>query len=537
MMPGSASGVQLRYGTASHPFYGSPSRRPFLTLPTYLASLVGSFLLCGLCIHGLSGYSPPSHHDELIRLPSPSLSRSGSSSGAPSHSTISTLDMNSVLAGRSWNSLANALGGFSTSFIHAPSLNASWISRPAGFGPRIVKDAGLRGTLHTWADYTGGRVERDTNNKACDVESRSFASPSPAPTHNSSVPRIVLIERGDCPFITKLLHAQAANASAVIVYNDATHASGSQRQLDDDDKEGRAGSRDIFDRTEEDELISMWSPTREAHQLHIPSVFVSYHTGQTLLHLASLSASSSHEGKGSLKAFEIVMEAEEPPHLFLMDIIILLLFAPSLFTTVVVVLSKIRRLRQRKKQRAPQSLVDTLPSFRWRENLQISDLEKDLEASAGTDEAGSSSMSESAGQSSILSFIAQRLRRASTSSAQPTTPTATTSKARHLAKKIFSQRECAICLADFVTDDRVRLLPCGHVFHVVSKITVMNAILCTADLAWAYDRPRSTRGSRSRSAGAQSADAASTTTPSSRASLRPRPTEAPALHPREQRCH
>lgn len=195
-----------------------------------------------------------------------------------------------------------------------------------------------------------------------------------------------------------------------------------------------------------------------------------------------------------------------------MDVIILLFFLPTFFTMFVIVLSRVRMMRQKAKLRAPRSLVDSLPTFKWRENL-----EQDLEALEVGEKGGASSSNAAsdktrgadatqnddgdedpataaAPSSSAFSLrtIFQRsvLRRAPVSSvpsqdinerAGSTSRSGVAAgagaagaaenddlsahKVKQLARKIFSQRECSICLSDFAVGERVKLLPCGHLFH------------------------------------------------------------------------
>jgi hypothetical protein len=135
-----------------------------------------------------------------------------------------------ILAPTHWNGLANALGGFSTSFIHSPQLNVSWISRPAGFGPRISEANGLKGVLESIERYAPAGTTPQKAVKGCqiDLEKRFYeleTQASAGKKDKDETPlRIALVERGDCPFVTKLLNAQALSYSAVIVYNDEAHA-------------------------------------------------------------------------------------------------------------------------------------------------------------------------------------------------------------------------------------------------------------------------------------------------------------------------
>ena len=152
----------------------------------------------------------------------------------------------------------------------------------------------------------------------------------------------------------------------------------------------------------------------------------------------------------------------------------MLFFLPTLFTTAVIIVSKVRQIRHRQKQRAPQSLVDSLPSFKWRDDLDI-DLEaldvgeKDAEMAASEDALAQVTDKSVQRRPYSSSKIAKIISKALCSSHFPIDeqqPLVAGPKVSHLARKIFSQRECAICLADFMTDEDVRLLPCGHLFHV-----------------------------------------------------------------------
>lgn len=257
-------------------------RRPYRRIHplTYLISLVSAGILCILAVNQASSYLQPPEHSELLRIAN---SGNLTSDAARPESYIT--------AATNWNSLANALGGFSTSFVHSPQLNVSWIGRPAGFGPRIAGRAGLEGRLDSiskFSTHSATVPDSDSARKGCQVDLEKMVT--------NIVPRIALIERGGCPFIVKLINAQALQFQAAIIYNDPLHAS-------------HAGGPFSSEYAEEDELISMWSPSREASKLTIPSVFVAYNTGRTLENLQNIAKAHEEE-------FRIVLEAEEPPHLY-----------------------------------------------------------------------------------------------------------------------------------------------------------------------------------------------------------------------------
>lgn len=517
--------------------------------PILLTAALGTaVLLCAVLLLDIKGYilhhHLPSHHDELVQLPggtdrytgdTPSLSPPavaeeqeqddhddeypyfGSFYGDFNDHDVDSAHFEAAV---SWKSIANILGGFSTSFLTSPELNVSWVSRPAGFGPHVTDRRGYLGQLvrisgppHDENNMKGCNVnltailldkqeveaeaeaepeiamQRDIQQNKDDDDASRSATGNPSgmrsddeiqPAKDQPLPRFALVERGECPFIVKILNAQAAGFDGVVVYNDEAHRGRQQ------------GENNGFG--DQDELISMWSPSREAGRITIPSVFVGYATGKTLLELLQASESRS-------EPFRIVMEAEDPPHLFLMDVIIMLFFLPTFFTMFVIVCSRIRLLRQRAKLRAPRTLVENLPTFKWRENL-----EQDIEALEVGEKGGSGASStaraavpdkttgaaavEGTANSSAFSLrtifnrSVFRNAPATSSPANETHPPSSNQEAtgtagagdevplpipphkvRQLARKIFSQRECSICLADFAVGEEVKLLPCGHLFH------------------------------------------------------------------------
>lgn len=254
----------------------SPRRQGRISLTAYLSALSLSLVLCLLSIHALSSYAPPQLSGQQEEQFQQLHRKAATSSQAMSQAV-----------GTSWNNLANALGGFGTSFVHAPELNISWTARPSGFGGRVVDEGGLRGQLTAIGDMASGEGGDVIARRGCGV----LRSPE-----NTQQPWIAFVERGTCPFAFKIQAAQQVNASAVIVYNDASHASAGQHS-------GPYGMQ------EDDGLISMYAPMREAGKIHIPSVFVSYNTGKTL---ESLLAAAASESRGLV----VVLEAEEPPHMY-----------------------------------------------------------------------------------------------------------------------------------------------------------------------------------------------------------------------------
>lgn len=296
-----------------------------ITRQAYTLALLGSALLCLTSIHALSSYAPPhfgASHDELFY--SPGLSNQARQASA---------------AGPSWNSLASALGGFTTSFVHAPALNVSWLARPAGFGPHITADlnydnatdtAGIAGVVESIATYAlrdnlsrePGQSDSDTAKRGCNIDAKALihahqqqwahlpvADVDEVTTaKKGTTSRIALIQRGECSFVIKLLNAQALGFDAAIVYNDALHAKSPSPGAALEPIPRAPASADYDDApSDEDELISMWSPLREAARVRIPSVFISHASGNTIENLLRLAQADNRE-------FTLVLEPEDGPH-------------------------------------------------------------------------------------------------------------------------------------------------------------------------------------------------------------------------------
>lgn len=396
-------------------------RRPRIHPALFAIALVGSFLSGGFLVNELASYAPAvaghHHHDELLYHPLP-------------HTPAFPLRRSGMIRSRNWNSITSALGGFSTTSIYSPELNVSWTARPAGFGPRILGEEALEG--HLWSiEHFSKSVDAEAAYKGCSID-RSKAMVN----RTGAAANIALIERGDCPFITKILNAQALRFDAVVIYNDR----------------GSYGSAD------DDELLNMWSPTRDTRLLTVPSVFVGRAAGKTMETLAN--AAQEREN-----AFIVDIQPEEPPHLFLLDVVLMLFFLPTLFTTVVLVITRVRQIRYRRAQRAPQELVNNLPSFTWREGIEqeiegMDTGEKDVPLAGDDPRQGKGKR---ARRPSV--YLSDLIARATRRPGQTEVPAVPAGKAKHLARKIFSQRECAICLGDFVNGEEVKLLPCGHLYH------------------------------------------------------------------------
>lgn len=328
--------------------------------------------------------------------------------------------------------------------------------------------------MHACSAATGRRPDRGTS--SIDGELKQ----APDSLFNRTSLPIALALRGECSFAAKVRLAQALGARAVIVGDQAL-----------------AGESDIDQRRRED-LTTMYASAEDSEDLLIPALFVSRATYLVLLDELAVSPSGSIAIR-----LEQDTEWENP----LLDLLLGLLLLPSLLTVATLGLHHLQTARLRKRERATPSAVEALEIRTWQaDGWEKEDSLRSGNSSCGEGESDGENRIHSGShldQSSLRrgpadyqqeatgsgrrlmdsprstgprsSDSADRLQRLLPLSSTHSDPSSSTllseshqpvSPADLRPRTFYNTTECAICLDPFKKGEQVRILPCGHLFHV-----------------------------------------------------------------------
>jgi E3 ubiquitin-protein ligase RNF13/E3 ubiquitin-protein ligase RNF167 len=152
---------------------------------------------------------------------------------------------------------------------------------------------------------------------------------------------------------------------------------------------------------------------------------------------------------------------------------ITILLLPSFLTFITLVIHRFRLVRAARRERAPEDIVRSLPWRVWTANGWEKHLGSELPP---TDNAPIRDVE--SGRTSDLGERTPETNRASSSApVAPRRPSSSEGPSHPWAE---TQTECAICLSEFEVGDRVRVLPCDHIFHLdeVDGWLIHNKKLC-----------------------------------------------------------
>ncbi|KAF8895605.1 hypothetical protein BD779DRAFT_1609113 [Infundibulicybe gibba] len=333
---------------------------------------------------------------------------------------------------------------------HAPIL--SFPSRPAAFGAEIVDP--ILGYIIPLSSFT----------VPCVRESTTYPPPNPGcpdlclsgPSRPSET-WIALVQRGQCEFVKKVREAQRLGARAVVVGGDDPLTSGYP-----------------------DTLVNMYSP-EDASDVRIAATYIKY---SDYIQLSSLIATSNTSHSG-LKTLSLLITAEYSAWEWYSPIItfIIILLLPSALTFITLLIHRLRAARAAQRDRAPEDVVRNLPWHVWdgkRWEKHEGENTNSSPASSDNDLVESDTISR-APTSEVLDDDA--LNEASTSAKAPG------------EQPWFEQQvECAICLSEFEKGDKVRVLPCHHIFHLeeVDEWLIQRKKLCPVCKADVTQTPATT---------------------------------------------
>jgi E3 ubiquitin-protein ligase RNF13/E3 ubiquitin-protein ligase RNF167 len=263
------------------------------------------------------------------------------------------------------------------------------------------------------------------------------------------------VQRGNCEFVRKVREAQRLGARAVVVGGENPDTSGFP-----------------------DTLVNMYSP-EDASDIKIAATYIKYSDYMQLYTLITHS-NTTHSG---LRTLSLLITAEYSAWEWYSPIVtfIVILFLPSALTFLTLLIHRIRAARAALRDRAPEDVVRNLPWRVWT-GSGWEKHEGGEDANSVPDPASLEIHLEEGLPSKDGSPSHDIPTSTETSNPTPEDDASTSLPVIPPDHQPWfeTQLECAICLSEFAKGDKVRVLPCQHIFHLheVDEWLIQRKKLC-----------------------------------------------------------